>query len=375
MKICFDISYIQRRRAGIGRCSTAYLASLLAASHGHEFILHGWSRGLDIAALERFSAPNVLLKVARIPGAAKRFYWRKLSWPGVELFAGDIDIFQSMDPLLPPARRARRVATVHDLAYKRFPEFFDRSVLALGNDIVRSLSRADAIVVPSSATKSDVEEMLKLPSSRVHVVAPPLDPIFSQSRSGDKAVLSPYQVSSPYILFVGTMEPRKNVASLVRAFEILHARRPLPHRLILVGKKGWLCRGILEAIRNSPVREKIRRLDYISDQDLPSFYRSADLFVYPSFYEGFGLPVFEAMASGTPVITSNIPSMQELAGRAALMVDPLSVDELASAMISVLEDDARRAALVAEGTHRARELSSRKAGSSLLSIYESLAGS
>ncbi|WP_263970717.1 glycosyltransferase family 4 protein [Leptolyngbya sp. KIOST-1] len=176
----------------------------------------------------------------------------------------------------------------------------------------------------------------------------------------------------PYILFVSTLEPRKNVVRLIQAFDQLKTQHQINHQLVLVGQKGWQFEPIFEAIAASPWRHHIRHLDYLSDAEVAYCYQNADVFAYPSLYEGFGLPVLEAMTLGCPVVTANTSSLPEVAGDAALMVDPTSVEELAEALGRVIGDRALRQTLIERGYQQADQFSWTRTAKSTLAAYRSL---
>jgi glycosyltransferase involved in cell wall biosynthesis len=375
MKIAFDVSYVQKVRTGLGRYALELLRALLASDASKEFILHGWSFSLDLEEIDRFRKQNTHLRVARIPGFVKRFYWNRLSFPPVERFIADFDLFHSSDPFLPPMRKRRGIATVHDLCQKRFPQFFEQRILRQERYLSGSLSNAAAIIVPSHQTKDDLLEMFHLPEEKVHLVSAPVHPLFCprSDESVDEYTMTRYRLNRPFALFVGTMEPRKNIVSLIKAFELLHRSEKIALNLVLVGKRGWLYEDIFRAMDASPVRSRIQYHEYVPDSDLASLYRLAHLFVYPSIYEGYGFPVLEAMASGTPVVTSNSSSLREVAEEAALLVDPLKTEELAHAMYTLTESSSERAQLIGAGLQRVKQISSLDPAKKVLQLYESIA--
>ena len=183
-----------------------------------------------------------------------------------------------------------------------------------------------------------------------------------------------YGLERPFVLFVGTLEPRKNIPSLIRAFESLCQQLPDEQELdlVLAGKKGWLFEDILKTIGTSPQRERIVYLDYVPDAELPALYRQSEFLVYPSLYEGYGFPVVEAMACGTPVITSNTSSMKEVADGAAILVDPADTDELAGAMLELVVKPSERETLTRLGLERAKRYSAAITAEAVLQLYEDL---
>jgi len=178
----------------------------------------------------------------------------------------------------------------------------------------------------------------------------------------------------PYILFVGNLEPRKNLVRLIEAFGRLKARHTLPHQLIVAGKRGWLYRSIFEAVERLGLRDDVIFTGYVPAEDLPALYAMADLFAFPSLYEGFGLPVLEAMACGTPVLTARTGSLPEVAGEAAWYVDPLDVEALADGMARILTDPGTRADLVDRGLLQAKRFTWAKTAAATLDIYRRTLG-
>ncbi len=374
MKIVFDVSYIQKRRAGYGRAALELLKSLLALDDQNRYKLFGWSYSMDFAEIRKLSRENVKMSLARIPGPIKRFYWNRVRILPVTWFVGEFDIFHGMEPLLPEVGKRKSIASVYDLSYKRFPEFFEKHVLRWDNSIARSMRNASAIVVPSQHTKADLLEFFKIPEEKVHVIHLPISEMF-HVRTGpdrDEAVVSKFGLQFPFALFVGTLEPRKNIVALVKAFESAHREKSMNLHLVLVGKRGWLSREIFDALDSSAVRDRIHYLEYVADEDIASLYRLAQFLVYPSMYEGYGLPVLEAMASGLPVLTSRSSSLKEIAEGAAMLVDPTNPDQLAHAIGELAHKEILRRELSKRGLERVKMFSAESAGKKVLDLYKLL---
>lgn len=374
MKIAFDVSYIQKNRAGIGRHALQLLKSLLSEDPENEYTLHGWSFGIDFQQITDLQTRKTIRSVARIPGNLKRFYWNTLRAPNIETIIGDVDVFHSTDPLTPPTATAKRIATVHDLAYKKFPELFERRVISWDKHVVKSLGSADAIIVPSESTRGDLIEICSIDPSVIHVVRLPIDDLFENEADVNNRVdiREQFNLAKPYMLFVGTLEPRKNIITIVKAFELLHAESDPDIDLVLVGKKGWKYDEILQGIQTSVLKKRIHYLEYVRESDLVSLYRQAVFFVYPSLYEGYGFPILEAMASRLPVITSNNSSMSELSDGIAILVDPLDVNELAEAMHLLVTNEVVRIELQQRGVYATRQISSKNVAKQMLDIYQSI---
>jgi glycosyltransferase involved in cell wall biosynthesis len=236
---------------------------------------------------------------------------------------------------------------------------------------------ADVIIFVSAATRRDAEKLLspvKSPlKSRQNVVVPlgvNFDSFRCTSAADLRSGLASLEISKPYVLFIGTLEPRKNLLRVIQAFEKTALQFP-EHVLILAGKLGWDFDPILQAIARSPFHQRIRHLGYVSEENKRTLLAGGDLLVYPSLYEGFGLPLLEAMAAGIPVITSNVSSLPEVAGTAALMVDPESVDQLAAAMVRLLSYPELASKYRALGQERARMYSWENTAAETYKTYQS----
>jgi glycosyltransferase involved in cell wall biosynthesis len=250
----------------------------------------------------------------------------------------------------PRARGQALIVTIHDLAFLRYPQAFARRWRALYRLGLRAAARrADAILVPSRSTARDVVEATSVPDERVHVT-----PLASDTEVGTgdpEPVLERLGIRRPFLLFVGTLEPRKNLVTLVRAYRAA-ARNGLEHALVLAGADGWGLDELAgELAAGGP--GSIVRTGFVPSSDLDALYRGAGVFVYPSLYEGFGLPVLEAMARGVPVVTSDASSLPEVAGDAAILVDPRSTDQLEDAIVRIAGDPDLASRLSTAGVRRA----------------------
>ncbi|HCV43265.1 MAG TPA: hypothetical protein DGH68_07250 [Bacteroidetes bacterium] len=374
MTIAFDVSHIRRQRTGIGRLATIQLQGLLSADRKRNYVLHGWSPDLDKETIQSFLQPNVRLSIAQIPGTIKRLYWNYLRIPPLSTLIGQFDVFHSAEPLMPPVGNKRSIITFNDSAYHKFPHFYNPRTAKKWDYLYRrSLRKADAVIVLSENTRTDLIEMMALPPERIHVVRPPTGPVFSEPRppQDELDVREKFSLPDQFMLFVGTLEPRKNIPGLVRAFEMFLDAQNRSVSLVIVGRRGWLYEETLTTINTSRAREKILLLDYVTDADLGILYRLALMFVFPSFYEGHGYPVVEAMASGTPVITSNNSSLKEIGEGAALLADPESVVEICEAMQRLYSDENLRREMSIWGRQRASQFSVKSAVDGILHVYNS----
>jgi glycosyltransferase involved in cell wall biosynthesis len=233
-----------------------------------------------------------------------------------------------------------------------------------------TLFHADRIIAVSAATASDLEEHVGVPQRKVHVVHEGRDPLFG---SGPEPAEKPSDFPERYLLFVSTIEPRKNVTGVLRAFRLL-VEWGYDGRLILVGRWGWRTDAIRSELASTPVRDRIIHLDYVDRDRLVELYRHADALLYPSWLEGFGLPILEAMACGTPVVTSGRSSMPEVAGPAAVYVDPESPHGIASSVASLLADETNRRRLTRMGQERVGRFSWDRAAAATAQILRQAAG-
>ncbi|NJN30576.1 MAG: glycosyltransferase family 4 protein [Synechococcales cyanobacterium RM1_1_8] len=295
-----------------------------------------------------------------------------------------------------PSRKAKTIMNIYDLTFIRYPEFVDRVVKTYRAQVERCLSWTDLVITISESSKRDIVEYLGVDASRVWVtpLASQYAPLPVLEYSGgirasssmkssigydptreildDLAKTSSYDGQRPYLLFVSTIEPRKNIGTLIEAFNRLKANHRIDHALLLVGKKGWHYEPVFEAIAQSPWRDHIHHLNYLSQAQVQALYSQADAFVYPSFYEGFGLPILEAMTLGAPVVTANVSSLPEVGGDAALYADPRCPDELAEQIWRLLDDPSLRQCLVERGRLQAARFSWQRTAERTLEAYHQL---
>jgi glycosyltransferase involved in cell wall biosynthesis len=273
----------------------------------------------------------------------------------------------------PPVCPAPVVLSLHDIAYERYPQFFPHDLLRHLRAIVPpAIRRAAVVLTLSEFSKRDIVRRYCLPAEKVVVAGCAADPIFRpmQDEAHLAAVRAHYGTGAPFILCVGNLEPRKNLGTLIAAYLRLRRVDIIRHKLVLVGRKAWLYDDIFATARASGYADELVFTGYVPDEDLVALYNAADLFVYPSIFEGFGLPPLEAMACGTPVITSNTSALPETVGDAALMVDPLDGEALARAIAAVLGDAGLREQLSTRGRQRAGAFSWEATARIIRGVYQ-----
>jgi glycosyltransferase involved in cell wall biosynthesis len=303
----------------------------------------------------------------------RRLYpsWAVARRPALPRELGALDLVHSpVSVAVPPAGPGQRtVVTVHDLAFIVYPDLYPRQWrLMYRAGLARAIRSADAIITVSRHTAEDLVRRTRADRRKIHVV--PLAASLPSSHSDVGEALARLKVRTPYVLFAGTLEPRKNLVRLVRAYRRV-AGRGAPHSLVLAGPMGWRPQALMREISMEGPGQ-IFMTGFTSPEDLDALYRGADVFVYPSLYEGFGLPVLEAMARGTPCVVSTSSSLPEIAGEAAVPVDPRSVAGLAEAMQRVIEDGELAIRLRVAGLSRAPAYSWEETARLTLEVYRSL---
>lgn len=278
-------------------------------------------------------------------------------------------LLHSLKTHLNPWKSCPAIITIHDLIFLRRPEFYPASWKMYWKPMVMTAARlATAVIADSHNTAADVRDLLGVPGEKIHVVhlgAPDVAPAAATERP-------PHP--SPYYLYVGNITVRKNVDGLVRAFDLCKQRFHIPHDLIVVGNLDWKGREILDGAARCASAASIAYRGYVSNEELSTLYRNAAAFVYLSHYEGFGLPVLEAMAHGCPVVAARTSSLPEVAGEAALLVDPDNVEEIASAMERCASSPELRSDLVRRGYERASRFTWEKTAEETLNVYRRVAG-
>jgi glycosyltransferase involved in cell wall biosynthesis len=289
-----------------------------------------------------------------------------------------LDLLHSTDFIPPLYTTVPTVITVHDLAFLHWPHFLTKDSAAYYGQIDRAVRHAQHIIVPSESTKQDLTAMLGVPPIKISVIYEAADPLFvplpiAETRA---EVMEKYNLPESFILFVGTIEPRKNVDGLIRAFHHLRNKYGVNDTaLVIAGGGGWLYEETLELIHQLNLDQSVFLVGRVVDEELHKLYVSARCHVHAAHYEGFGLPPLEAMACGTPTIVSNVSSLPEVVGDAALLVNPSNWEEIAVAIHRLLTDDQLYAELRAKGLQRARYFNWESAARRTMEVYKLVASS
>jgi glycosyltransferase involved in cell wall biosynthesis len=290
---------------------------------------------------------------------------------GVEIARLGLDLLHTTD-FIPPALGPRRsVITVHDLNFLYYPQFLTAESHRYYNQRIEwAVRRADHILADSHATKSDLVSLLNVPLEKITVVHLAADPAFRPLPDAEaRRVATQYGLEPGYLLFVGTLEPRKNLPGLLQAYRRLLDAEVTAAPLVLIGGKGWLYDEVFERVKVLHLHGRVRFLHDVPDADLPAMYNAASLLATPSFYEGFGLPALEAMACGTPVVVADRASLPEVVGEAGLLVNPDDPDGIAQALARVLTDESLRARMQELGLAQAGCFTWERATRATLAVY------
>jgi glycosyltransferase involved in cell wall biosynthesis len=371
MAIYCDVSAAVHRRAGLGRYAESLARALLPLLGDRLALFYNRERGIEpLAGLDAIPASTVALGYKP---------WRMLVWAGQIAHAGfnrlapGAELFHAMEHLLLPLRGVPTVLTVHDLIFRRYPQHhrpLNRWYLNLTLPLF--CRRATRIIAVSEQSKRDVVAAYGIEPAKIAVIYEAADARFQpQPAPVVASVRTRYRLPDRYLLAVGTIEPRKNLGRLLTAFERLHADR-LTDALVIVGKRGWLYDDFLAQWEASPARDAVIFPGWIEDADLPAIYAAAQALALPSVFEGFGLPILEAMGCGTPVACSNTSSLPEVAGDAALFFDPLDEDALTAALRRLLRDRDLAGSLAARGLAQAARFSWRRAAQETAALYREL---
>ncbi len=369
MAIYLDISAAVHHRAGLGRYAESLARALLTAEPESYALFYNRERGVEpLPGLERVPTRTVALGYKP---------WRMLVWlgqlarVGLDRLLADGTLFHATEHLLPPLRSMPTVLTVHDLIFKHLPAHHKRlNRWYLNWALPLYCRRASHIIAISECTRRDIVAAYGIPSDKITVVHEAADPRFRpQSAQAVAVVRSRYKLPKRYVVFVGTIEPRKNLTRLLAAFEEVYSAG-LTDGLVIVGKRGWLYDDFFAALERSHARDAVILPGYVADADLPGIYAGAQALAFPSLYEGFGLPVLEAMACGTPVTCSATSSLPEIAGDAALSFDPENVQSITTALRRLLSDTDLQASLSQRGFEQAARFSWDRAAASTRRVYD-----
>jgi glycosyltransferase involved in cell wall biosynthesis len=380
MHIAIDGRTIVRNRTGVGVYAERLVRSLLQIDSRNTYTL------FLLADDSSITGPNLTkVMVSRYAGTGPNRFWENFVLPRF-LSRNRVDIYFSPAYVLPVLRRARRhspansrtkfIVTLHDLVSFIYPETFTLKMRLWQRIFVSNAVRvADRILADSEATKRDILKFYRLNADLIKVVYLPVGEQFH--RITDPVVLEDvrkkHDLPEKFILYVGTLEPRKNVARLAQAYARIPKELRDRYALVLAGAPGWFSEDIVSQIDSLQMPDRIRRIGYVDQRTLPAFYSLASVFAYLSVYEGFGAPPIEAMACGTPVLSSDSSSLPEAVGDAGILVDPYNLDQITAHLGQLLTDDSIRKKLIAAGLRHAERFNALDKAREVLRIFEEVA--
>ncbi|MBO1059174.1 MAG: glycosyltransferase family 4 protein [Dolichospermum sp. JUN01] len=381
LKIIIDATPIDPKPSGIG----FYVANLISALNQlqtdenfqlgivYQPGLTKWLRG-DLSfpdSLKHYTHRHVLPLPVRITDLLLASSFK----PGLSYFEKYFDapdILHGTNYSVYPCKNSLKVMNIYDLTFIKYPQYIDSVVKTYTEKVRRCLQWTDLVLTISESSKQDIIEYLQVAPEKISVtpLASRYHPDYLSEEQTDKlAKQVKYDFSIPYILFVSTIEPRKNINTIITAFNLLKQKYKIKQQLILIGRKGWNYESIFTAIEASPWKQEIHHLDYLSDELVALFYSKADVFVYPSHYEGFGLPVLEAMTLGAPVITAKTSSLPEVTGNAAILIEPQDSVQIAESILEIISNSQLRQELINKGKERAKLFSWERTAKTTLTAY------
>ncbi|MFA6306274.1 MAG: glycosyltransferase family 1 protein [Patescibacteria group bacterium] len=385
VKVAIDIrTLMDARYSGVSEYAFNLIKEILRLDNRNEYRLFYNCFG-DCASMPEFAGKNVEVIKYNYPNKILNYlFFKFFNYPKIDKELEADIFFMPHINFIGMSSAGKSLITIHDLSFLRYPEFFSRRKNFWHKmiNVKKLIKRFDYVIAVSEHTKRDIVELCGISPDKIKVIYPGLGAEFTDIKiAGDKsaAIKRKYDLPDKYILYLGTVEPRKNVDGIIRAYNQLRTCLPdgqgyelRDYKLVIVGGRGWKSEKIYKELEQSEFKADIKFLGYVDAEDKAYLYNSASVFIYPSFYEGFGFPPLEAMASGLPVIASYAASLPEVAGGAALMVNPYNISELALAMREVLTDENLRNKLIKRGLEQAKKFSWEKTAKEYLEILNSL---
>ncbi len=357
-------SFLKPNYTGIGRYAYNLVRCLSEIDKTNEYLLYVQKKLFDFRRkAPHFPADNFESKI-------------DLFNRGIDRTLGKIDIYHSPCPDFLKVNNAKIIVSIHDVIHRSYSQGHTAQTLELTEKKVQeTIKKASKIICCSKSTVDDLEEFYGIDRERMSLIYQGVDkevfyPLEDRERKKAKALLKEKGVLKPFILFVGTIEPRKNLGNLLKAFASLKSQKKYSGNLVVIGQKGWRCNEILPLVDKLNLQDDVLFQGYLSNKELCYFYNLTDVFVLPSFYEGFGFPIVEAFSCGAPVITSNLSSCEEIAQEAAITINPEHPDAIAEAVYRIVKDSHLRKELIRHGLNRAEEFSFMKVAEETLEVYE-----
>lgn len=362
MNIQFDIQILMdKHKTGVGRTAQKIIEGLAKTEKQNTYTLNYFAL---LRLMEKRSHVKTLAELGCrtnecrwFDSVAYRLLYNFVPIPYSLFFRENADITHFMNYHVPPGVKGKVVIMVYDMVYKVFPETMDtRTRCMLNLSMERSCGRADTIITVSQFSKNEIMKYMNVPGEKIAVMPCGVDmELYRPDYSPEdvQAVMDKHGISGEYFLYLGTLEPRKNIDRLIEAYDLLRKRMKTVPKLVIAGRRGWHYDTLFTKVHSLGLNDEVIFTGYVDEADSPVLMKGALAFVFPSIYEGFGMPPLEAMACGTPVITSNAASIPEVAGDAAVLTDPFSVESIKEAMEQMLMNESLRSGLSQKGIKRA----------------------
>lgn len=380
MNISFDaLPLISDKMSGVGYCQAGLVSTIIKAHPENSYTFDYFSRKdhqIKEQRLKPYMDKNVSLNVSHFSGFVYRSIMNFIPIPYTMFFGKSADVTHFFNYVVPPKVHGKTVVTVHDMVIKAYPETVRaRTKYFLLTGLEKSMQRADVIVTDSYFSKSEIEKYYPKYANKVKVVPCGVDlerfyPI--EEKSKIENVKQKFNITTDYFLYIGTIEPRKNLTRLIEGYSIFAKKYPDCPKLVLAGGKGWLNDEIYNSIERLGLKDKALFTDYIPSADMCALINGAMGFLFPSIYEGFGMPPLEAMACGVPVLTSHEASLPEVVGNSAVMVDAYNVESIANGIEKLYVDENLRKELSVKGLQQSKKYTWENASEILYKIYEDL---
>ena len=383
MKIGIDIRCLSEgRRTGVEEYSLNLLEKILKEDNDNKYVLflNSWKKPkLEIDFLKNYK--NVELKISRFPNKILNFFLWYFDWPKLDKLIGGVDVFFMPNlNFVALSPKVKLILTVHDLSFEYYPETFSwkRRLWHIFINPQKIIRRADKVLAVSDSTRNDLIGFYKINPAKVETVYNGVGEVFGRIDRNDPRLLKikeKYALPFNFILFLGTFEPRKNIGGIVKAYERMRqegGNQLEKYKLVIAGSEGWKSAKLKREIRKSSLAKDIYQIKFIDEEDKVFVYNLAALFVYPSFFEGFGLPPLEAIKCGVPVIVSDNSSMVETVGEAGILTDAFSADEIALAMKEFLIDKDLKKEFYPAGIRQAQKFTWTKAAKKFLEIVKKI---
>lgn len=365
MKIAINCrSFLKKKYTGIGRYTYNLVKELGIVDQANQYCLYAQRSLFDFKrTIPKFNYANFSLKIDHFN-------------QGLSRLVSNVDVYHAPSPQeIGCVETAKVIVTIHDMIFKAYSKSHTQQTIDILEKQMDDIAkRADGFICISKSSQDDLMKYYNVDPKKIHLVYNGVNnddfyPVSSSENDLASRVLIENGIDSPFILFVGTIEPRKNLNNLLKAFKMLKEKKQFDGKVVVVGMKGWLVEDLDRLLDELKIRKDVIFLGYLPISHLRYLYNKAEVFAYPSFYEGFGFPILEAFSCGAPVITSNVSSCAEVAKNAAITVDPQSVDELCSALYNVIKSPELRNELKTKGLERAKDFSFRKTAQETLAVY------